>query len=138
MLSQRSGLAESRAASLSLDELRPLITHLFAFSFAWALGGNLAHTLRDAFHAHTRELFADLLALPDGPLLDYYVAVEPGRAPVFRAWADAVPGFQPPAGSSQQQMLVPTVDTVRIAFLVEARLPMPHAPVLPQLRRCDK
>ena len=40
--------------SLSLDELQPLVSHLFAFSYAWALGGNLVHTLRDSFHAHTR------------------------------------------------------------------------------------
>ena len=69
----------------------------------------------------SRELFAGLLTLPNGSLLDHYVDVQPGRPPTFRAWADVVPGFEQPVGGSRQQLLVPTVDTVRIASLVEAR-----------------
>lgn len=69
-----------------------------------------------------RELFAGLLILPNGPLLDHYVDMQPGRPPTFRAWADVVPGFEQPVGGSRQQLLVPTIDTIRIAFLVEARL----------------
>ena len=54
LASTLSGSAAISVTSMSLDELQPLVAHLFAFSYAWALGGNLVHTLRDAFHTHTR------------------------------------------------------------------------------------
>ena len=119
MASNLTGLTLTSQDDVALDELRPLLAHLFVFSYAWALGGNLVHTLREAFHAHTRDAFAGLLALPEGPLLDYYVEVQPGHQPAFRPWASAVPAFRRPNTSLQQQILVPTVDTVRIAFVIE-------------------
>ena len=122
MASNLAGSTASNEEDFGLDELRPLLVHLFAFSYAWALGGNLVHTLREAFHAHTREVFADLLALPEGSLLDHYVEVQPGLQPAFRPWASAVPTLKRNNASLQQQILVPTVDTVRIAFIVEVCL----------------
>ena len=122
MASHLSGSTATDQEDCELDELRLLLAHLFAFSYAWALGGNLVHTLREAFHAHTKEVFADLLALPDGSLLDHYVEVQPGHQPAFRPWASAVPTFKRTNTSLQQQILVPTVDTVRIAFIVEVCL----------------
>ena len=120
--SHLSGSTAKDQEDYELDELRPLLAHLFAFSYAWALGGNLVHTLREAFHAHTKDVFADLLALPDGSLLDHYVEVQPGHQPAFRPWASAVPTFKRSNTSLQQQILVPTVDTVRIASIVEVCL----------------
>lgn len=117
-----SGSTATDQEDFELDELRPLLAHLFAFSYAWALGGNLVHTLREAFHAHTKEVLADLLALPEGSLLDHYVEVQPGHQPAFRPWASTVPTFERTNTSLQQQILVPTVDTVRISFMVEVCL----------------
>ena len=122
MASSLTGSASTSQAGLGLDELQPLLAHLFAFSYAWALGGNLVHTLREAFHAHTKDIFGGLLTLPEGPLLDHYVEVQPGRPPAFRPWASAVPARRRPHTSLQQQILVPTVDTVRIAYVIEVLL----------------
>lgn len=119
LASYLSGATATNQDECGLDELRPLLVHLFAFSYAWALGGNLVHTLREAFHAHTKEVFADLLALPEESLLDHYVDVQPGHLPAFRPWASAVPTFRRNNTSLQQQILVPTVDTLRIAFIIE-------------------
>ena len=122
LTSNLARLASTDQDSIGLDELRPLLVHLFAFSYAWALGGNLVQTLREAFDAHTKDVFAGLLALPEGPLLDHYVEiVQPGQQPAFRPWASAVPAFQRPNTTLQKQILVPTVDTVRIAFMIEVR-----------------
>jgi len=107
-------------SSPRLDDVQPLIAHMFVFAYAWALGGNLVPVLRYEFHAFATELFAPLLALPAGPLLDHYVEAGPGRPPAFRPWADAVLGAQQPASGSQQRVLVPTIDTMRITFIVEA------------------
>lgn len=115
-------------SELSHDELKPLVTHFFVFSYAWALGGNLTHMLRGAYNAFLKDLFADLLVLPHGPLLDSYVSCSAGHPPKFCAWADAVPDFQQQPGSLQRQILVPTVDTVRTAFLTEARVPFQSFP----------
>ena len=108
-------------SSPSLDDVQPLLAHMFVFAYAWALGGNLVPALRDAFHAFTTALFAPLLAVPAGPLLDHYIDAGPGRPPAFRPWADAVLGAQQPPSGLQQRVLVPTVDIMRITFIVEAR-----------------
>ncbi|GBF88264.1 dynein heavy chain axonemal protein, partial [Raphidocelis subcapitata] len=119
---------------------------LFAFAFVWAVGGNLAAGCRDAFDEFVREQLAPAAAFPGGgSVYDYQVvfarpppgaaaaAASPGDPPPagveLRGWSDSVPAFSyrrdlpffqaRGAAGACAAMLVPTVDTVRYAALLD-------------------
>ncbi|KAI8465887.1 MAG: dynein heavy chain 7 [Monoraphidium minutum] len=102
---------------------------LFAFAYVWALGGNLAAGARDGFDAFAREQLAPVAAFPGGGTVwDYQVAIAKGgsagapAACALARWSESVAPFVYRREVPFFQMLVPTVDTVRYAALLDLSL----------------
>ena len=80
----------------------------------WALGGNLAHGVKEDFDEFAREHLQPLSNFPGGGLVfDYMVDGSKAFPPEFRNWTEVVPGFTYNKALPYFQMLVPTIDTVR-------------------------
>ncbi|KAJ3023365.1 Dynein heavy chain 6, axonemal [Thoreauomyces humboldtii] len=106
----------------AIGDLKPLFSHLFVFSYIWALGGNLADGYQDAFDTFVRDLL-DGSPIPDVQLPSannmfcYYIDL---KSKTFALWDDLVPAFKYTADVPFFQMMVPTSDTVKYEYFLEA------------------
>jgi len=112
------------AAKLDLskpaEELKPVISNIYAFCFIWSVGGSIDDEHWPAFDELTRELFAEHARIPSaGDVHDYFLAL-PDRE--FRPWKEVMSEFSYDAKTPFFSMLVPTVDTVRYAYLLQKSL----------------
>ncbi|WIA13579.1 hypothetical protein OEZ85_007146 [Tetradesmus obliquus] len=111
-----------KVAALEGDALAAAMGRLFGFAYVWALGGNLAPSCTESFDEFVREHLADVVTFPGGGLVfDHQLHFKSG-VPEFKPWADTVPSFTYSKAVPYFQMLVPTVDTVRFSYLLEACL----------------
>lgn len=92
----------------------------FQFCLAWSLGADLTEEGRRAFDMHMREMDS---RFPAADTVFEYV-VQPGRngkEPDWVSWESRLSGaFRPPADVPFFRLMVPTVDTARTAFIVQA------------------
>jgi hypothetical protein len=59
------------------EVVQAALCRAFAFSFVWAIGGNLIHTVREDFDAFAREHLAPLVVFPGGgTVFDYFVELK--------------------------------------------------------------
>jgi dynein heavy chain len=91
---------------------------VFAFAFAWGLGGALDGPSQAQFAKYLSEVF--LFVRVPGSLFDYFVDVREGGS--FRQWESKVPNFVFDPKQPYFQILVPTIDTVRYGSLLELLL----------------
>eukprot|EP00898_Chlorokybus_atmophyticus_P006606 jgi/Chlat1/6947/Chrsp52S06617 len=102
------------------EELHLVVGRLFAFAYVWSLGGNLTALSHEKFDEFVRERLAPIAQFPgQGNVFDYYVDYKEGA---LQAWEDVVPAFKFSKSVPYFQMLVPTIDTVRYSFLLDASL----------------
>nr|KAJ3422838.1 Dynein heavy chain 6, axonemal [Polyrhizophydium stewartii] len=105
-------------------DLKNLFSNLFLFCYVWSIGGNLADGFQDAFDTFLRELL-DAAALAEvqipsaNNVFGYFVDL---KSRSFVQWDDIVPSFKYSAEVPYFDMMVPTADTVKYAFLLEALL----------------
>ncbi|KAL3154307.1 hypothetical protein ABBQ32_013792 [Trebouxia sp. C0010 RCD-2024] len=109
------------------DQLEPVLAQLFAFAYIWGLGGNLTHHCQQPFTAFVRSQLGSLLPLPPSTsAFDFFVDVSKDAQGVavssLQQWSAVLPGFVYDKRMPYFQMLVPTVDTVRYSFLLQACL----------------
>ncbi|KAJ3281611.1 Dynein heavy chain 6, axonemal [Borealophlyctis nickersoniae] len=110
--------------SHSTGDLKVLFGHLFVFCYVWALGGNLADGNQDQFDTFVRDML-EQTNIPDVQLPSsnnvfcYYVDI---KTKSFALWDDLVPAFKYAADIPYFQMIVPTTDTVKYAYFLDALL----------------
>ncbi len=101
----------------SFDDLKLTVELVFAFSFAWAVGGSLEGDSAKQFNKLCMELFVNIR--PPVSVFDSYVDV---REKSWKSWDALVPAFDfDPKGASSFQM-VPTIDTLRYQTLLDTLL----------------
>lgn len=102
------------------DDIKAAINKIFLYSYVWAIGGSLVHTVREDFDEFARELLQPVSNVPHhGLIWDYFVDFQTKFPPELKPWTAKVPGFTYNKALPYFQMLVPTVDTVRFAFLMD-------------------
>ena len=113
-------------------DLKPVFGHIFVFCLVWAMGGNLADGKHDAFDSYIKDLFqrkaiADV-SIPSSSnnVFSYFVDL---KRKCFAVWEDIMPAFKYSSDIPYFQMIVPTADTVKFAYLVEL-LSLAEYPVL--------
>jgi dynein heavy chain len=59
-------------ATKLFEDQQTALGRIFAFAFVWALGGNLAHTMKDEFDTFAREKLQHICNFPSqGLVFDY-------------------------------------------------------------------
>ncbi|KAJ3105677.1 Dynein heavy chain 7, axonemal [Phlyctochytrium planicorne] len=112
-------------------EMSPKILQgLFVFALIWSLGGTVNEAGREKFSFHLRGLIQGLESsgpkpefefeakLPEGSLYDYlFERSEGGR---WRQWVETIQAnFTIPPKAKYDDILVPTIDTVRYTYLLK-------------------
>lgn len=85
----------------------------YIFCVVWSLGGALVDEDREKFSDFIRNLSG--LILPSSSLYENYFNIEKLS---FMRWDELVPPYVPPANKKFGSILVPTVDTVKYAWLL--------------------
>ena len=85
----------------------------FIFCLTWSLGGALVEEDREKFSEFLRNLSG--LILPQSSLYENFFNIENLS---FESWDKKVTAYEPPANKKFGSILVPTVDTVRYAWLL--------------------
>eukprot|EP01029_Cantina_marsupialis_P009144 TRINITY_DN2137_c0_g5_i1.p1 TRINITY_DN2137_c0_g5~~TRINITY_DN2137_c0_g5_i1.p1 ORF type:complete len:3984 (-),score=1416.37 TRINITY_DN2137_c0_g5_i1:203-12154(-) len=103
------------------SDLSPLITHLLAFCFVWSLGGSISDENYDAFDSFVRSDIPEFNGVNFGTetVFDVFLDKESER---FKKWGEIVPAFHYNSAMEYFNMVVPTIDTVRFAFLLSEHL----------------
>ncbi|KAK3247052.1 hypothetical protein CYMTET_43439 [Cymbomonas tetramitiformis] len=104
------------------EELHPQLGKLFTFAYMWGMGGNMLSAGWDYWDEFVRDLFPKLVMFPGGgTVFDYYIDM---KSETFdcKEWSTVVPDFVYDSKTPYFEMLVPTMDTVRYAFLLEILL----------------
>ncbi|TPX75806.1 hypothetical protein CcCBS67573_g02914 [Chytriomyces confervae] len=109
--------------TLAIADLKVLFSHIFVFSFVWSVGGNLADGNQDLFDTFLRDTLeakpiADV-AMPSMSIFSYYVHIKKRN---FGQWDELVPSFVYNPEIPYFRMIVPTQDTVKYSYLLEALL----------------
>jgi dynein heavy chain len=92
----------------------------YIFCLIWSLGGALVESDREIFSDFIRNLSG--LVLPPASLYDEFFNIK--KPSTFQRWDDLVPAYTPPASKKFSQILVPTVDTVKYAWLTNQMIQM--------------
>jgi len=106
------------------EHTRQALALIFTFAYVWSMGGNLQHTSQDEFDDFVREELQSVTNVPgSGTVFDYWVDMQSKGFPGFlRQWWEVIPPFEYKKDVPYFQMLVPTMDTVRFSYLLEACL----------------
>jgi len=101
-----------------IEGITELFKRWFLFSLVWSVGGNLVSSSKDVFSEFVREKLASVIRFPNaGTVYDYCVDLESKE---FRGWEDITPPFVYDKTQPYSSILVPTKDTVRFSYLIEA------------------
>ncbi|KAJ9522810.1 hypothetical protein QJQ45_019798, partial [Haematococcus lacustris] len=105
-----------------LDESTKLaLQYVFAFSLTWGLGGALEGSSWDAWDMAVRERLEGCANFPSsGAATVFDYRLDPARNFAFGHWDEVVPKFKYNPATPYFQILVPTTDTTRYAFLLQA------------------
>ena len=103
--------------SAPLDDLKLVVELVFAFSFAWAVGGSLDSDGLKQFSKLCMELFVN--CRPPVSMFDSFVDIKDKS---WKSWESLVPAFEFDAKLPYFQLMVPTMDTVRYQSLLETLL----------------
>lgn len=102
------------------DEKKKLIDCVFCWCFAWGLGGSLEQRFKDRFDSVVRDQFKSAAIPPGLTAFDYLYDLKKGRD--FKPWATKVQAFVYDKEASYFDLMVPTQDTVKHAFLLDTLL----------------
>jgi len=109
------------------DSTKYAIQYAFAFAAVWGIGGNMNSGSWDKWDPFVRDLFEGTANYPggSGTVFDYYQ--DPKKNYSFSHWDDLVPNFVYQPALPYFQILVPTTDTTRYAFLLKTCLEVEHS-----------
>ncbi|KAJ3137918.1 Dynein heavy chain 6, axonemal [Physocladia obscura] len=108
---------------IHIGDLKGLFGHIFLFSFVWSIGGNLADGNQDLFDTYVRDTMEAKpltdVSMPSMSIYNYYVHI---KKRMFGQWDELVPIFSYNSDIPYFNMIVPTPDTIKYAYLLEALL----------------
>lgn len=100
------------------EEKRKILDSLFAFSYAWGLGGSLTQKSKEQFDSYIiRDQFKSAAIPLGGTTFDYFYDLK--KEKVFKPWSGRVTPFVYDKEASYFDLMVPTVDTTKYAFTLE-------------------
>ncbi|KAJ3068328.1 Dynein heavy chain 6, axonemal [Podochytrium sp. JEL0797] len=110
--------------SSEVQDLKSVLNHIFVFCYAWSIGGNLADGNQERFDTFFRDMLDNSpiqeFTMPSSNLIfAHYVDL---KKKCFGVWEDIVPSFTYSRDIPYFQMIVPTPDTIKYAYLLEALL----------------
>lgn len=97
-----------------------MIDCIFAWSFAWGLGGSLEQRFKDRFDSIVRDQFKSAHIPVTFTSFDYFYDQKKGKE--FKPWAQKVPNFVYDKEASYFDLMVPTQDTTKHNFILETLL----------------
>ncbi|OAJ44270.1 hypothetical protein BDEG_27524 [Batrachochytrium dendrobatidis JEL423] len=106
----------------SILEIKPLFSNIFLFCFIWSIGGNLADGYQELFDTFMREMLSassvtEIQIPSSANVFGFFVDLKSRN---FVLWDDIVASFKFSADIPYFDMVVPTTDTVKYAYLLEA------------------
>ncbi|KAG1666392.1 hypothetical protein FOA52_006501 [Chlamydomonas sp. UWO 241] len=104
------------------DGTRIALGYIFAHCAVWAFGGNLHPSSIDIFDAFARSLFDGTANFPGGSGTVFDYRLDASRNFGLCTWHDLVPAFTYAPKAPFASLLVHTVDTVRVAAMLETCL----------------
>ena len=114
------------AGKIGAQEAAKKIDGSFLFSLIWSLGCSTDAAGRQIFNTTLRELFEDPQApkvsapVPDRGLV-YDSCFDVNKAK-WLGWLETIPNFQIPASAQFQEILVPTMDSIRYVHIMTTLL----------------
>lgn len=105
------------------------ICQSFIFSYLWSLGSNLVDSSQNKFESLVFKQFenhSEFSILPGVKLFDIYLNT---ITKTFENWDSIVPKFVYSANTPYFELLVPTVDSIRYAYVMQ-RLVQMNQPVM--------
>ncbi|KAI5075577.1 hypothetical protein GOP47_0009653 [Adiantum capillus-veneris] len=103
-----------------LELLTPVLNKLFSFSFIWSVGGNINRLSQEKFDTFMRKELEIIATFPSSDTV-YEYFFNP-KEQMFSPWEELVPGFTYTPGAPFFTLMVPTIDSTRMSFLVEVCL----------------
>ena len=102
----------------SMEGIADLFKRWFLFSLVWSVGGNLVGNSKEVFSEFIRDKLSTVIRFPNaGTVYDYCVDIESKE---FKPWEEITPKFVYDKTQPYSSILVPTKDTVRFSYLIEA------------------
>ena len=102
------------------EEKKKMVDCIFAWSFAWGLGGSLEQRFKDRFDTIVRDQFKSAHIPPANSVFDYYYDMKRGKE--FKPWTTKVAPFVYDKEASYFDLMVPTQDTTKHTFILETLL----------------
>jgi dynein heavy chain len=102
------------------EDKKKWLDALFAWSFAWGIGGSLEQRFKDRFDTIVRDQFKSAHIPPTFTSYDYLYDLK--RSKEFKPWTSKVPAFVYDKDSSYFDLMVPTQDTTKHAYILETLL----------------
>ena len=100
------------------EDKRKILDSLFAFSYAWGLGGSLTQKSKEQFDSFViRDQFKAAAIPLGGTSFDYFYDLK--KEKVFKPWSTRVVPFVYDKEASYFDLMVPTVDTTKYSFTLE-------------------
>ena len=120
--------SENGELNFEIDGITELFKRWFLFSLVWSVGGNLVGESKDIFSEFVREKLASVIRFPNaGTVYDYCVDIESKE---FKPWEEITPKFVYDKTQPYSTILVPTKDTVRFSYIVEALISVDRGTLL--------
>ena len=117
---------EESAKKISATDLVKRIDGAFLFCLVWSLGCTTDDAGRAKFNQRLRDMMGEEgvpkigVPIPDkSTVYDFCWVVEKGK---WQGWLETVPTFSIPATAKFQDILVPTIDTIRYGYVLETQL----------------
>lgn len=102
------------------DEKKKLLDCLFAWSYTWGIGAGLEQRGKERFDSVVRDQFKSAQIPASFTVFDYYFDLK--RDKVFKSWSVKVPAFVYDRDLSYFDMMVPTMDTTKHAYVLDSLL----------------
>lgn len=100
------------------EEKQKLINSIFVWCYAWGLGGALDQFGKERLDDCIKDEFKNIKIPTANTVFDFYYDASK-KDPAFIAWSEKVPQFEYNPALPYFQLMVPTVDTCRFAFMLE-------------------
>jgi len=111
---------ESKGFKGPEEDKKKLVDCIFAWCYAWGIGGSLEQKGKERFDSVVRDQFKSAQIPPSFTVFDYWFDLK--KEKVFKSWASKVPVFQYDKDASFFDLMVPTTDTTKYAFCLESLL----------------
>ena len=102
------------------DDKKKLLDCVFAWSYAWGIGGSLEQKSKEKFDTVVRDQFKSAQIPASFTVFDYWYDLK--KEKVFKNWSAKVVPFHYDKEASFFDLMVPTVDTTKYAFCLESLL----------------